>query len=239
MEVKTCSICKLEVSQKFCGNCGQKIGKTETTLLSIVSDFFSNFLSVEKSVFACIYKIFVDPKSIVENYWKGNRKYYPSPGKMFFYSLAIAALHLTYVSTAIMGMDLMGTANHGQFEFGTQFMFWLIFLPLLILSSHLTYFKKKFSFTKHLISIIYLASSFFMVIVVLQDVIEYFFPASIEGISFLIFAFMIFIWNSIVFSPAENKSKIALNTLLSIVIFFLLASVLFGILYLFIPIQFN
>lgn len=237
METKICSICSSEVQQKYCGNCGQKIGESETTILSIISDFFSNLISVEKSVFACIYKLFVDPKSIVENYWNGNRKYYPSPGKMFFYSLAIAALHLAYVSSSIMGMDLMVRGNDGKYELGSQFMFWLVFLPLLVLSSYLTFIKEKHSLTKHLISILYLASAFFMVILIIQDAIEFVFPDLVEGISFLVFTLLIFIWNAKVFSPYKNNTKIALNTFISLMIFFLLAAALFGILYMLIPIE--
>jgi len=239
MEAKTCSICNVEIHQKYCGNCGQRIGESETTMFSIVSDFFSNLLSLEKSVFACIYKLFVDPKSIVENYWNGNRKYYPSPGKMFFYSLAVAALHLAYVSPTLMGMDLMATGNHGEYELGGQFVFWLLFLPLLILTSILVFFKQKLSKTKHLISIVYLSSAFFMVTIVVQDAIEYVFPEAIEGISFLLFTLVIFIWNAKVFTPSDKRSAIALNTFLSLLVFFILAAALFGILYMIIPIQIN
>jgi len=138
---------------------------------------------------------------------------------MFFYSLAVAALHLAYVSPTLMGMDLMATGSHGEYELGGQFVFWLLFLPLLILTSILVFFKQKLSKTKHLISIVYLSSAFFMVTIVVQDAIEYVFPEAIEGISFLL--------------------AIALNTFLSLLVFFILAAALFGILYMIIPIQIN
>ena len=236
MEAKICSICKLEIHQKYCGNCGQQIGESETTMLSIVSDFFSNLLSVEKSVFACIYKLFTDPKKIVENYWNGNRKYYPSPGKMLFYSFAVAALHLTYVSDSLMGLVMEDGDMSG---IGPQFVFWLIILPILILSSYLTFIRKKISVTKHLISIMYLGATFFMLVIILQDVIEYFFPNTVKGGSFVIFFMTVFILNAKVFSPAGNKAKVALNTLLSILILSLIGIVLLGILYLFNLIHFN
>jgi len=85
----------------------------------------------------------------------------------------------------------------------------------------------------------YLASAFFMVIIPIQDVVEYFFPETIESFSFLFFSLLIFIWNAKVFSSAKTKSKIALNALLSMVIFLLLSAVIIFILFQTIPIQFE
>lgn len=92
-----CTVCGTKVEQNYCPQCGQLKGKSDITFMSMLNDFFMSILDLEKSVFAGILLVITNPTKIIKNYWSGNRNYYPSPGKVLIYALAVAALHLAYI----------------------------------------------------------------------------------------------------------------------------------------------
>ncbi len=83
----TCTICKIDSSENYCANCGQKLNVKKATILSLIKEFASNAIDVERSAFATLFKILKSPSLVVDNYFEGYRKYYPSPARMFFYAL--------------------------------------------------------------------------------------------------------------------------------------------------------
>ena len=223
-----CTICQTEITQKYCPNCGQEISTSDTTLKSLISDFFSNLLSLEKSVFAGLIKIITNPKELVINYWRGHRKYYLSPGKLLVYALAIAALHITYVNDDLLGLT---------FEFeggGGQFIFWMIFFPFLTLTSYLCFFRQKFNLAKHVISIAYIASCFFMIGTVVNDLLNYF-SIDLAEMAFFSFLVLVFIYNGRVFISKLSVIRVILFSFLQLIVFCLLVVGVLGVLYLAFP----
>lgn len=95
---KICSICKIPIKENYCSKCGQKFSGKPISFLSLITDFISNFFSMEKSGFATILKILKNPKSIVDNYYLGFKNYYPSPGQLLLYGIAVVALHKNFVA---------------------------------------------------------------------------------------------------------------------------------------------
>ena len=198
---------------------------SDTTLRSLMSDFFSNLFSLEKSIFAAMIKIISNPKELVINYWRGHRKYYPSPGKLLVYALAIAALHMTYVNGELLGLsfDLQGG--------GGQFLFWSIFFPFLTFTSYICFFRKKMNLAKHVVSIGYIASCFFIILTVMHDLFIYFgmVPTDSESLAFFIFLFLVFIWNGRVYTSNPNVIKVVLSFFLQLLVFCLLIGMVLGI----------
>ena len=222
----TCTVCKAEATGNYCSNCGQKISKDATTVWSMITDVASNVFSLEKSVFASLLKLIVNPRQLIDNYWQGYRSYYPSPGKVFFYALAFAALHISYVDENILGMSI--AVDNMQ----AQTLFWIIFFPILTLTSYLTFIRSRHGITKHIISILYLASGFFIIIIVLNSAIIWLFDDILTGGAFILFALCVFIWNAIVFSPKRSYLRIFLNVVLELFIFLSIITAIVGLLYL-------
>jgi hypothetical protein len=196
----------------------------------MVSDVVSNVFSLERSVFAAIFKLLINPKHIIHNYWKGNRKYYPSPGRVFFYALAVAALHLSYVNKEILGLS---------FEIGifrAHFFFWAIFFPLLAISSYLVFLKHKYSMAQNAVSLLYLASAFYMLITIPYDLYNLVSGNQPIGANlFFLFAFALFSWNAVVFTKSGKPLMVALNAVLQILVFLAIIAAIVSLLYLFSP----
>lgn len=189
-------------------------------------DWVANVFSLERSVFATMIKLLLDPRKIVENYWLGNRGYQPSPGKIFFYGLACAALHITYVNSELLGLtlNLVGVQ--------AQLFFWALFFPLLTVSSLLTFIRKKQPFTKHLISLTYIGSSFFIIVTILQDAMTIALENYLTANAFFLFLICVMLWNAITFSGPRKYLEITLYTVLQILVFAALVASLLGLVYL-------
>jgi hypothetical protein len=208
-----CSICHLPIAEKYCSKCGQKAAEKRTTTASMIVDFITNIFYVERSGFATILKIIVSPKSIVDNYHKGYRNYYASPGKVLLYGIAIIALHLNLVDRKIMGlsMDIDNVSS--------QYLFWAMLFPFLLLISYFTFIPQEKSFSKHLISITYIAISLFILVTVLNDILILT-AGDLLGIwAFTIFVSLTFLWNSRVFTVREKAVYIWLNAIIQTVLF--------------------
>lgn len=201
----TCTICNEKTTEKYCGNCGQELSNKEVTFRGLISDLVVSTLDVEKSVFAVLLHVFVNPAKLIVNYWKGFKKYYPSPFKVLIYALAVAAIHLAYVDSEILGVTLQTTLVE------TQIGFWIILLPLLGLSSYITYLRMKMSFTKHIISLIYIAGSFFILLTIISDLALLTTGFDFDQVTFITFLSLIFLWNARVFSKKKEWWVFILN----------------------------
>jgi hypothetical protein len=219
-KTKICSVCQKESDSDFCGTCGQKLGRKKTTVFSLIKDLFMNALDLEKSVFAALFILIRRPILLVENYFQGNRKYYPSPAKMLFYALAIAAIQLAYITPHLLGMVMDNSL------FDQQILFWIIFFPLLTLTSYITFIGKKQKSAKHLISIVYLGSASFILVTVINSFIILIFGDILSIIAFVIFIAILFISNSRVFCPEKKYFQIILFTLLQFIVFAAVIAVL-------------
>lgn len=213
MEGKICSICKIPIKENFCSRCGQKSSEKPTSVISLLTDFLSNFFSLEKSGFATILKILKDPKTIVNNYYFGFKNYYASPGKLLLYGIAVIALHLTFVNEKLMGLSLNAE------NISAQYLFWLFMFPILLFSSFVTFIRAEKHLSKHIISIIYVASSLFIALTILNDTIILIFGDKIGLWAFIAFVSLSFFWNSRVFTTNKNYIYIILNTIIQIAVF--------------------
>ncbi len=212
-DYKNCTICNIYVESNYCGRCGQRITTKTSTTISLITEFFTNFFSLEKSVFATIFKVVTTPKTIVNNYFHGYRNYFASPGKVLLLGIATVALHVSFVDEKIMGLS-MNVKN-----LNAQYLFWLILFPLFLLISYLTFFRIEKNTAKHIISTIYISATWFIFLTVLNDIIILTFGDRIGIWAFILFVLFVFIWNSIVFTKNSKVLYIILNTIIQLAIF--------------------
>lgn len=226
--MSNCTICNSELTGNYCSNCGQKIGKKETTLLSVIKELFLIILDVEKSVPAGIITMIRSPRRLIENYWAGHRKYYPSPGRFLIYALALAAIHLAYIDDQVLGAAISSEMIE------SQVLFWIVFFPTLSLTSYVSFLWEKQSFTKHVISILYVATTLFIVLLIINDILILTLWDPLNERMLFIFLLMVFVYNAIVFESRRGVGFILLGVLLQIISFaVVLVSIFLLLIYLF------
>jgi hypothetical protein len=208
-----CIACGKQVETNYCGNCGQIMNVKESTILSLINDFFSNLFSLQNSFPAAFWKLLIAPNKVIDSYYKGYRGYYPSPGKMVLFAFAIAAFHILFIDANMWGVKL----TVGKNPYSSHLFLLLMSVLLISATSYLTFIKTKIKFVKHLISATYLWGVFFTIFLIISDVIlaltgkEY---VEILGLQLL----TIMIWNAIVFTRQKKPLLVLGNLMIHLVI---------------------
>ena len=231
-QTDTCTVCESSFCGNFCSQCGQKNKGSITTIGSMLKDVVSHVFTLEKSVFGALILLIRSPQQLIENYWLGYRKYYPSPGKLLFYALTTAALQITFINSNLLGLLLDVSVDDSTIA--PQLLFWTLFFPIILLSSITTFIRNKIPFTKHLISLLYLCSGFFILYTILYVLTIWYNPDPSFTISAPLFLISAFAWNAVVFTKKgkQYRLRVVLNTLMEIVMFALISSALVGLVFL-------
>ena len=223
-----CSVCNTKLKGIYCENCGQKFDNKKLSLKTVITDIISSLTDVEKSVFLNIYYITRSPKKVITNYWDGFRGYYYKPGKMLFYFITIAGISSFLLGNTLFGLQF-STAGISE-----ALTFAIVFFPILSLSSFLTYRRYKKNYLEHLVSTIYLVSTFGIIILIAENISIYFVNTLRENtIWVIVLTGFIVLWNSILFTVPSKPIKIVVNAILEMGILILILISLGFILYLF------
>src|SRR6056297_3534642 len=96
-----CSVCAIEIEENYCPRCGQYYTTRRITNKGLFLDIIDGLFSLEKSLTTNLKIGILSPDSLVQNYWKGYRRYYFSPGKfltiaLFLNSLASWIVYVLY-----------------------------------------------------------------------------------------------------------------------------------------------
>lgn len=222
-----CSVCNTPIDNKYCKSCGQKYERKKLSLKTVLGDIVSSLTDVEKSVVLNIYYIIRYPKKAINNYWDGFRGYYYKPGKMLFYFVTIAGISTLFLKGRLFGLSF---STQGISESLT---FAIVFFPILNLSSFLTYRRYKRNYLEHLISTIYLVSTFGIVVLIIESLSVYFGLTTKENTVWVILlSSLILLWNSILFTSPSKPIKIILNAILEFIVLVSIITTLGLLLYL-------
>lgn len=237
MKNKTkCSVCQTEVLGLYCYNCGQKITRKRLTFKTLIAEFSESVFSLEKTLFQTLYSLLVKPKQVIVNYWEGNRNYYYSPGRMTMLAIFIIGINLFFVDKEILGVsiNMTGISKEASFFISPQVFFILLMLPLISITTYLTYFKQKHHLLEHISAVTYIFAYWAIVITLIWDLLEIIINDDVMG-AFVLFCACVFIWTASVFTNSRKWYRVILNTLAEIFVFWLLILSILGILYLFDP----
>lgn len=208
-----CPNCNIVFQGKFCYQCGQKHVNKKVTLWNIISDYFVQIFSFERSGIATFAQLIIAPRKIIFHYLNGYRNFYQSPGRLLLYFITVAGLYVFLVSKKLFGISI----NVG--ELSPQVGLIIILIPLLSLSSYLTYFKSKHNFGEHFIAQTYLFAVFGIILIVLEGFFRKIIGLTIDFNGFSILITTIILWTSFVFSRKQKWYIYLVNTLLNIIVF--------------------
>ncbi|MCH6199769.1 hypothetical protein MMU07_09265 [Aquiflexum sp. LQ15W] len=184
-----CSVCKNEIEENYCPNCGQYFKDKRVNFRTIFIDLFDSVFSLESSFFKNIKVAVNQPKTLPTNYWNGFRKFYFSPGKFFTIASLFLLLHYS-IANEFLGIVVSSNIS-------SQFVVLLTNILLLTFSSFLLYIQFKKNLFEHLILnlynvslwiIIFVPISIFLSLVLDNNKIEQFF--------FVAFHILVIVWNS-------------------------------------------
>ena len=220
-----CSICKTEITGNFCSSCGQSyISDKKNTLVSVILNFFS----IDKTFLFSFLSMLKSPRTVVLNFNRGFRNYFQSPGVFVTYSILLISIHLAFVNNDILGMYIEAE------DLAPFFVFVGLFYPMLSLSSYFTFWKTNRKYVHHLISIIYIGSSFLILLSIFHT-IQFFVFRIFEGELLFLYLLLVIVYNSLVFSSKPGIFRVVLNSFIQLLYMILIISVFIGLLFLIDP----
>ena len=163
-----CKNCNNNFDQKFCGFCGQSaIMNEKINLKDFCLDIFHTIFHTGSGFFFTIKNLFFKPDVVVKGYLEGKRKIYFSPVKLFLITGTVYVFVNHFVNKN--KIDLNTQTLDYYFD---HYKYLMIFGPILLstILNFLIYYRKKWLIAEHFItslftfSIIYILSSFFMVL---------------------------------------------------------------------------
>lgn len=208
-----CSNCQTKILSAYCPQCGQKYVQKRVNFFTIFTDFGAQILSLEQSVFATMLKIITSPKTVIENYWNGYRNYYQSPGKLLFYFLTIAGLHLVFVDENIFQASVKTPSS----LLSPQVIIIILVIPILSLTTFISFRNQKKNYGEHFIANTYLFSVFGSLIIILDDLLTLV-SNELETYPLIILLIVILFWASLLFSKKRIWYIFLLNFLIEIIV---------------------
>lgn len=98
---------RLDVSDKYCANCGQLNSKENITVKQMLIEYFAGIFSYDSKLFKSIKLIFISPGKLAKEYISGKRVSYVNPFR-FFISMAILFFIL---SSYVVKDDIKSISN--------------------------------------------------------------------------------------------------------------------------------
>lgn len=97
---------EMAITDKFCASCGQKVQSRIPKLWELITEFFESVLNIDSKIIRTFRAIFI-PGQLTIQYFKGIRKKYYQPFRLFFFVsvLFFTVLGLSGIKETIMGFN--------------------------------------------------------------------------------------------------------------------------------------
>ena len=156
----------------------------------------------------------VSPRKVVINYLEGNRGFYKSPGQMAFYAAFVIGLQFAFFGMTLLGLQVGFTNN----LLPPQLMLLVVLIPFYTVISKLTFWNNGRSIMEHGISMIYIFSTWLVIFVILENLLEWITQEDFKLSVFGSFLGILFLWNSRIQLSEASRKKLLGYTLLQLLI---------------------
>lgn len=188
-----CSNCQQQIEKNYCPECGQLYNPKRLNAVGFISDFVDTFFALNKSYGMNLKDLMLRPQFVVENYWRGYRNFYFSPNRMLLITTFFIALYLYFNENSFLGIQISLVSYPWL---GIELFVTCLFLFVFILSTMITYFRKKKNLFEHLALNAYIFSFTTIVLLILSIPLEYF---NLGEYRQVLFTFFYCIWIARVF----------------------------------------
>lgn len=235
MECKNCNL-PLRTDYSFCSNCGAKVIRNRLTPKNLWHDITERYFNVDNTFLKTFWHLFTKPEEVIGGYIDGIRKKYLNPISYFGIALTLSGILVFFIKNFfIESIDFEEGLNGANSEFIEKWknitfdyssLFFVSYLPLISIAAFLTFNKRKFNFTEHLIIGLYELAHYSIVSFVISFACLIISPESYMTFSkvftVIIFFYFIYVYQRCNrYKPGKLILKSILFSTLVVVLFFL------------------
>lgn len=170
MKCKNCSL-SLRENDNFCNACGAKVIRNRLTFKNLWEEFTEKFLNLDNTFLKTFLHLFTQPETVIVGFINGVRRKYMNPVNYIAIALTLTGILIFFMKkTFPEGIDFnqFGTQVYKaevskkltDFIFAFYSLISLLFIPVFAVSAYLSFNNKKFVFTEHIISFIYIQAQY-------------------------------------------------------------------------------
>lgn len=170
MECKNCNL-SLHENDNYCNDCGAKVIRNRLTFKNLWEEFIEKFLNVDNTFLKTFTHLLTKPEVVIVGFIDGVRRKYMNPVNYIAIALTLTGILIFFMKkTFPEGIDFnqfgaqVYTAETSKkltdFIFAFYSLISLLFIPVFAVSAFLSFNKKKFVFTEHIISFIYIQAQY-------------------------------------------------------------------------------
>ena len=223
-----CKNCGLEVSSKFCGNCGQR--QFERFTVAIILDNLSNSFNINRGFPHTFLALLIRPGSFLKEYYGGKTKSYTNPFSYYFLISAFVVIIME------LGKDTDSAGSDDDILKYMPYIFMILIPTSLALGNYVT-IGLKYTFLEHLISGIYLTANWLLISIILLRSIKLIpeYDVGIGGVYLVLFSVLgiYYLWFSInmqLYKPVNLILRTSGGIVVMIIYMFIISMILITIL---------
>jgi len=172
MECKNCEL-PLRTDYSFCSNCGAKIIRNRLNFKNLWYDVTERYFNVNNTFLKTFWHLFIKPESVIISYIEGVRKKYLNPISYFGIALTLSGILVFFIKKFFFeainfdenfqGATPAFADKWKDITFDYSSLFFVSYLPLITIAALITFNKRKYNLTEHLIIGLYVLAHYSIV----------------------------------------------------------------------------
>lgn len=230
MVCKNCNI-PLHEGANYCAKCGAKVIANRLTFKHLSAELIANYLNVDNTFLRTFLALFSKPEIVICGYIDGVRKKYLNPVSYIAIALTITGILVFFMRRTFpegFDFDILKTGMYdaaaskrmSDFIFTFYSLIFILYIPILALSSWLTFNREKYLYTEHIIIFMYAQAHYSLITSPLTILILFITPELYLYSSFLFMVFMVgyalYVLKRI---PSTAKSAFVIRAFLFLIFF--------------------
>ncbi|WP_247043246.1 DUF3667 domain-containing protein [Allomuricauda sp. F6463D] len=234
MNCKNCDA-RLRTDFLYCPACGAKMIRNRITSKNLWDDFLEGYFNLDNTFIKTFIHLFSKPEVVIEGYLQGVRRKYLNPISYIGIALTLSGIVVFLMAKSIdfMEFDIFETGAQTVYQeklmgfiLDYQALIFMIYIPLIAISSWLCFDKKKYNFAERIIIFMYTLAHFSLFSFIPSILVLLFIPEHYINYS-LVASLAMIVYVSYVIIRISSSNGIALISRLFLFYFILAVLYLF------------
>jgi hypothetical protein len=165
--INKCKSCGFSGNGTYCSRCGQSFNTKRITIIELVRELYRFFLHIDKGFFFTLKQLVIAPGHMQRSYIEGRRSVHQKPFSMFLICATISAVSRYWIFNAINHYYHSDIIIEVKFFHEYMVIMFILLVPVYILFTYLLFYKSGYNYAEIGVLILYVASVFFLLAVLI------------------------------------------------------------------------
>jgi len=212
---KYCKSCNSILSGEWCHLCGQPVKDTRITIRNAISNFFAVIFNIETGFLNTVFKMTVDPGTVISDFISGKTKPYFGPFRFAFTTLTILLIvyqfydydELMYTNESQIGDELSLKLQEFVLKY-SNILTPILFIPFMGLASFILNKKSGYNYAENFILMLYISGQTAVYLVLLTPLVLVSEQQNVISSTINLFAYIVIIYQFCLCDNSKLRSLV-------------------------------